>query len=287
MGTVDIVDSVTGSYGILKTNIRAAWPIAIYTLITSALALLLSTSISAYIIGTTVPSLGTATQLLSIAGLLPVVMWFAVIGIITVLIGPLLTGMYISGAAALTDSKRTIDIQSAFTAAKKRYLSLLGATVLSQAILLAAIAVPIALAVGLTLLHGAISPLTRLGGLGIAAFGAIIIAILFQPLLFLSVPLVMLEDKKAVASVKRSIDIGKQIYWKLLGIVILIGLIVLGVSIVIAIIYGVAAIVNVLAGQVAHLILSAIVGVFTSLLLIFAQVLAYKAFAGKPTSTNK
>ncbi|MGI0134885.1 MAG: hypothetical protein ACREBW_08015 [Candidatus Micrarchaeaceae archaeon] len=291
MGKIGIVDTVSGSSTIFKYNIKAAWPLVVLTIITAVLAFALANSASSALVGLMSPSsLGGLQPAAPTTNLLPLLLGLVALGIISLFVGPLLNGFYISGANDLASIKGTIGMSKAFATAKRRYWSLFGANILSSFIFLVALAIPIAIFIAaiLGLVAASSSGLPSLGaaasGLGLLSLGIVImivISIILVPLLFLSQAVVITEGRSAVAAIMRSFEIGRQVFWKLLGIALLIGLITFGINVIAGIIYGITGLFAPLAGTVLQQILEIGTSVFIGLITIFAQVLAYKAYAGK------
>ncbi|MDE1868637.1 MAG: hypothetical protein KGH60_01580 [Candidatus Micrarchaeota archaeon] len=298
MGAIGIIDTITGSYGILKSNVRAAWAYAAFITFNIAIGAIFSVALSS-IFASNLSTLAGASpasilvSLFSLPGLQLLVYAGVAIGLVSFFLSPLVSGIYLSGANSLSNGG-IINMRAALATAKKRYWSLFGASILSQLILLAAVAAPLVMMLSalLKLLYNPISAAPS--GLG-AFFGGFLLfiaaAITLSPFLFLPQALVITEGRRAASAIKRSFSIGLEAFWRILGVLILIGLITLGIDIIAAIIYGVASIINPIAGTVLQYVLYIILSTFVGLLTLFAQVLAYKAYAAKgtpkSTSTNK
>lgn len=299
MGTIGIGDALTDSFTILKNNIPAAWPFAVYTIALTLIALvatpLLTSSFSPGPQGAGPVSLMQSA--ISVITLIVIPIF-----IISIFIQPLINGMYISGANSLVKGgTKPINLKNAFAEAKRRYLSLLGASILTNIIALAALAIPIALFImGFAGILSATSAPTTGISYGLALVNSakfillgsvliVVVGIVLFPFLFFVLPAVIIEKKGAFGAVRRSFQIGRKSFWRILGLLILVGLISVAVYIVASIIGAVFLLAGALTSAIAQAILHIITGIFISLFTLFASVMAYKAYlgTGKAPSTNK
>lgn len=271
MAGISATGSIGSGFSVLKTNVPAAWPYAAFFVVIGVLVVYMSAILMAAPTGT-LPSAGVLYKAFGTLG---------IILALSILVSPLLNGMYISGAGRLGSKGGRIGLAAAFEVAKRRYPSILGATILKMVIelVVGAVIVGIALVVGL-----ASSAL----GLLVAVILFIAAAVYLVPRLFFPEVLVVLGGKTAVEAVRANFAIGREAFWGIWGVALLLFLITVAVSIVLTVLVAAAY----LAGGswpslLVHGVGEVVVGVFIGLLIVFTQVAAYRAYMGRAPTARK
>lgn len=140
--------------------------------------------------------------------------------LLTFLVSPLVTGA-VTWVVAERDRGTSIDWIEAYRAAGRRYLPLVGASVLTGLI---AGALMLVVALPLVLLGAVTVPV--LGVLAAVVVGIVLVVALVG-LLYVIVPAVMLEGLGPWQAIRRSVRLLRPRFWSVIGIVLLAGLLIL------------------------------------------------------------
>ena len=217
-----VENAIMDSFELVKDNYAKF--LLIYLVMAAVSAIILLIFVVVVLLG-----LGGSVTLRSVAPLAGAVL----IGIIILfLISPIWTGVYYSMALQALGSRRA-SVFDAVGAAKKNYAGLLLTMFLQTIIYLVIYAIifsplvkPVLAVVrgfggvggaGLSALAGPILKLLLIGVLVLVGF--LVATFILMPLLYEAVPLVMLENLGSVEAIKRSVELGKGNFWKLVWLV--------------------------------------------------------------------
>lgn len=172
-----------------------------------------------------------------------------IVAILALFLSPLISGIYVSLAMQLKTGNKQLSLGAAVEKAKQKYLSLLGASL---------IAIGIAILIFGVLYFLLLAPSMFNLNLGIAGLLIALVLILLIIVAWVLViirffeiyPAVLIEDKRAFAAVKRSMEIGKQHPWSVLGTVLLLAVIIFVITIILELVIGAFSIGLALSGAV-------------------------------------
>ena len=162
----------------------------------------------------------------------------------------------------MTRVRLKLSLDGAVKRAKQKYLSLLGADLLAGVIALVSVGIPFVIFI--------FQPQLGITGLASVSVSAILILIMIIAALVLLIyffqvnAAVIIEDKRAIQAFKRSIEIGKQHPWSIIGVVILATVLFLVIYLIMSLIVSLIALAFTVLGfvavTIASLIMSAIIG---------------------------
>ncbi len=237
-------------------------------------------------------------------GIISAGFWALIIGIIVMsfvigmFITPLFYGVYTNIEVQKLKRKR-LSLRSAYDATKTRYGTLFWAGLANLAIYLAIIIVFAGLLLGYIGANG-----TVLAALGSVHTGAVHTSVL-RPLvalagflllwavllvlctgiaaifLFQYVPIVILEKRGALDSIKRSFEVGRKNFWSILGVLVIYMIIVLLVYFVVGIISTPFDLASRAAGSLVQILISSIVGSFVYPWYIMIMTSFYNSYVRK------
>ena len=212
--------------------------------------------------------------------------------IILFLMAPLWAGAYYSMVLQELDSKR-VSIFDAIGTAKASYLNLLLTMFLQGVIYLVvfgAILLPLVWpvlalinnGVGTSISQALAGQLLRLLLIGILVFvGLLIAALVLVPLLYEATALVVLEGLNGVDAVRRSIEIGRENFWKIVWLMTVFGLAVGMIYVVEWIVAAVFGVIGQVLGVVVGAVLSVLVASFVAAWTYALQIVFYREFVGR------
>ncbi len=233
------------------------------------------------------PAIGLPVHVpVSTGGLSTIVLVLALIVIIAaLLIVPLLNGIYIVLSSQLRTGKQ-LSLNAAIARSKQKYMSLLGADFLAGLIEIAVIGGLYAIGYGILLLS-----LGILGILLLLIVVLLMIAALFTlTIIFFQInAVIIIEDKRAVEGIKRSIEIGKKNPWSIIGTVLLLIVLDFVLSLVLGFIVEILSLPFMLAGVLAvmviYLILTGIIdGVLAAWFAMVPGTFYYSYVAKQPAA---
>ncbi len=200
---------------------------------------------------------------------------FAVIAIeflIGIFVTPLFYGVY-SNLQIQKLKKQRLSLSSAYKTAKSRYAALFWGGIITLLMYLTVIIIFIGLLVLFIIGSHAVSTLSSSAATGSlrAVFGIIGLAFLWIILLLVClgalgvllyqwVPAAIVERKGAVAAIARSIEIGKENFWRIVGMLVIYGIIAGAVSLAVALVSLPFSLISHVAQASAEVILSIITG---------------------------
>lgn len=279
-----IENTIMDSFELVKENYAKF--LLVYLVIAAISVLVLLVLVALFVLG-----FGGSIAIGNLAPLVGVILF----GIaVLFLISPFWAGIYYSLALQGLEGSR-ISVYEAIGLAKKKYVELLLTSILQMAIFVVVDAVIFSPLVPpiLALLHAAggsaglglssmIGQLLKLMVEGMIVFVAFLVAMfILMPLLYEAVPLVLLEDLSGTAAIKRSVEIGKGSFWKLVWLFTVfwfaVGIVYVGEWIVTAI-FGVL---GQVLGVVAGIVLSVAVGALVAAWSYILPVVFYKEFVGR------
>lgn len=282
-----VENAIMDSFELVKDNYAKF--LLIYLVMAAVSAVILLIFVVIVLLG-----LGGSITLRSVAPLVGTVL----IGIIILfLTSPVWTGIYYSMVLQELGSRR-VSIFDAVGAAKKTYAGLLLTLFLQTVVYLVVYAIifsplvrPVlalingsggASGAGLSALAG---PILKLLLIGVLVFvGFLVATFILMPLLYEAVPLVMLENLGGLDAIKRSVDIGRKNFWKLVWLITVFWF---AVGIVYFAEWIVAAIFGVLGhavGVIASVALSLLVAAFVVAWSYALQIVFYKEFISNKKS---
>ena len=211
--------------------------------------------------------------------------------IILLLMSPLWAGAYYSMVLQGLGAKR-VSIFDALGAARRRYSSLLLVMFLQMVIYLVifgAILSPLIGPVfGLMKVSGSTSIASAIAGqilklllIGTLVFvGLLIGALVLVPLLYEATALVMIEDLGGVDAIRRSIEIGRENFWKIVWLMTVFGLVVGMIYVVEWIVTAAFGVTGPVLGVVVGAVLSVLVASFIAAWSYALQIVFYREFVG-------
>ncbi|HUB92496.1 MAG TPA: hypothetical protein VL945_00900 [Candidatus Saccharimonadales bacterium] len=217
---MSITGVVSESFGIIKKNPIVVLPyfafliVAVIGGVLFGLSLVSHLSNNAAIAALASQTTITKAMLRGLVGLfLSVLPAFSVFLVIISIVALFFVGAYISLAKQIYGKKKP-SLGAAFSESASRFPSLLGALIIYTVTLAV---------IGLILLGAALLvSFSNLAAIALLALIGIILAIILGVLFFQAYTLVVIEGKRAVDAVKASIMIGRQRFWTIVGIGIVV-----------------------------------------------------------------
>ena len=205
-----------------------------------------------------------------------IIFFICTIIVVALLIEPVWIGAYYAIALQYLRGGR-ISVMDAVGAASAKYLQLLWTMVLetfiflvADIIILSPLIVPLTSVFNSYQATGSLTTALESSGPSLIGIGLVVaimylvVSIALAPLLYESVPLVMLEGVSGVKAIKESIEMGKQNFWKIIWLLVIMVIIYLLIEFAQGILVGLVNAINALAGSVVSLIVTILVGAFIS-----------------------
>ncbi len=241
-----IIEPITAVFDIEFHNLQSLIPQLLFVVVLAIIGGIALLSVSSGTLGALASSMSTSTtgSLLSLLGAIAavgiVLVLFAIIGVLVFLVlGALVIGAY----ASIVKQKMTsgsFNISKAFDEARANWVRLIVVS-----LIVGVISIGVNVVLELIPVAGAIL--------------AIIVGLVLSILLFEANSMVIIEGKEPIAAIQRSIEIGKDNFWSMLGMLIVFGIAVGIISVVVILVFSLAGAVASAAGISGAVILGVLI----------------------------